>query len=650
MKITCPGCQWSAEVPDEKVPPEGVTATCKKCQTRFPVSREPVVPPAPDFSCPNCGTAQPVSDTCSHCQIIFAKYAEKQRMMESIPPAANEMPRMQGNGRPKRIASAIIGLLLVVGLFYSAEIVSAAKLLLRIQPTHARHIPGSALSVTRCNVAALFLKTGLKGATGDPVYRKLLEFGTRLYPRFDELLANPAKESGMQLAEDAYAFVESTEGRSPGVGVLFGISDRGRFAGFIQRLKAAAPATEAGVSVLKLERDGWLCWNGSFALIYTGGPRGRGKERALAIMALKKEESIVNDPLKKKWLEGRDDCLISLDLEKLAGQAPLSPLLQRSFYKPEVYRGSSLGIACNFDKGRLDIDARVSGRALIEKIGKSVAAPTREFLAGIPADTYQGFLSSRIQLGAMVDDVRQSDPEQYRRLDELVGRLTQLSLEQIAASFTGEICLVLEGISRYERTYDNPYPGSQRPPVTATETRVDGTIALGVVPDSRAVALLEGKLQEAPGSANVRRDGKIYRVDAGSGFYILADNGYLACTTRKDVALGLAERKKTAAPVMPATLLERATTATHLLELRLTPLFTALSERQPDSIALEQLKGHLAELRFTSRLEKEQAITKGELIFSDSSRNSLYQLAEMSVRIGEQKHAERQSRVTPDRP
>lgn len=73
MKITCPGCQWSAEVPDEKVPAGGVTATCRKCQTRFPVSREPAAPPIPEFSCPRCGTVQTESAACIHYQIIFAK-------------------------------------------------------------------------------------------------------------------------------------------------------------------------------------------------------------------------------------------------------------------------------------------------------------------------------------------------------------------------------------------------------------------------------------------------------------------------------------------------------------------------------------------------------------------------------------------------
>ena len=233
MKITCPTCQWSAEVPEDRIPVGGVTATCRKCQTRFSVSRVADSTPPPGFSCPKCGTAQPESAACTHCHIIFAKFAELQRIKESIPPASDEMPRSQRTSRSKGIALAVIGLLAVALLFSRAEIVSACKLFFHIQPTHARHIPKSAVTVTRSNLAAIFLKTGLKGATDDPVYRKLLEFGGRLYPHFDKLLADPVKESGIELAEDVYAFSESPDDTSFGVGVLFGISDQSRFARFL---------------------------------------------------------------------------------------------------------------------------------------------------------------------------------------------------------------------------------------------------------------------------------------------------------------------------------------------------------------------------------------------------------------------------------
>ena len=102
---------------------------------------------------------------------------------------------------------------------------------------------------------------------------------------------------------------------------------------------------------------------------------------------------------------------------------------------------------------------------------------------------------------------------------------------------------------------------------------------------------------------------------------------------------GLAERKKTDRPAMPASLLERCNGALSLLELKLSPLFAALSDSKPGDTSLEQLKNNLTELRVISRLEKDQVITRGELLFRDETRNSLYQIAKLAVTIGEIKRS-----------
>lgn len=637
VTITCPGCQWSAEVPDEKIPVDGVTATCRKCQTRFRVARSAPAIPEPDFSCPQCGTVQAVSDTCIHCKIIFAKITARRKAGQTGPPTQNETARLQSKGTSKGIVLAVTGLLfliiMIAGVIYKAEITSACKLFFHIQPRHARHIPRSALMVARTNLGAIMHKTGLHGATNDPVYKKLQEIGAKHYSRFDQLLANPVKESGIELAEDSYAFLEVQGDNTPGIGVLFGISDQNRFASFLQRLKPGAPTTEAGISFLKLDGNACLYWNNSFALIYTGDHEGTGKQRAMAIMAMDKTESIVSDPLKSKWLEGKDDCLVTVDLEKMTKLPESSHLLQNPLYKPEIYDGSSLRFALNFDKGKLEFDARVSGTALMTEISKTTAPPSKEFLAGIPADNYLGFLATRIQLAPLIEGFQQANPEAYRKANETMEMQTKSNIEQLADSFTGDLCIVLENFAR--RATDKS-PGK--------DYQADGIIAIGVKADSVAVKMLKKTLLEAPYANNVTREGKIYTIAAGSGYYLLADNGYIALSTRKEVVKGLAERKKDDKPAMPASLLERADGAVNILELKLSPIFTALSAN--DSLpgdkrdSLEQLSSHLTELRITSRQEKEQAITHGELLFNDKSKNSLNQLAELSISIGEKHFAE----------
>jgi hypothetical protein len=356
-------------------------------------------------------------------------------------------------------------------------------------------------------------------------------------------------------------------------------------------------------------------------------------------MAMKKEESIVRDPLKKRWLEGTDDCLVSVDLEKTFSQPEMSFLIKSSPYRPEIYKGSSLGIALNFVNGKAVFDARVIGAALLTEIKAINAPPSKEFLESIPADNYLIFLASHIPFAPLLERLRTAHPQQYRTADETVEKLTTANIEQLAASFTGDLGLVLEGLSRRssENSTGRQYPGNQPSLFLQGAPRAEGSIVFGVKPDSVAVRLLHRMLQEGPQARNARRDGKIYRIDSGDGYYILADNGYIAISTSRDVVTGLAERRKADKPAMPAGLLERCNGALWILEMKLSPLFAALSDSKPGDTSLEQLKNHLTELHIISRLEKDQVSTRGELLFKDESRNSLYQIAKLAVTIGDSK-------------
>lgn len=40
MRIECPGCKYFGEVPDDKIPEQGVSINCPKCKTKFQVNRE----------------------------------------------------------------------------------------------------------------------------------------------------------------------------------------------------------------------------------------------------------------------------------------------------------------------------------------------------------------------------------------------------------------------------------------------------------------------------------------------------------------------------------------------------------------------------------------------------------------------------------
>jgi len=98
MKVACPRCGWSAEVPEEKMPVEGRNATCPKCKKVFEVKREEtsalsdyiVETSTPTVNaektmldCPKCGVTQETSEICISCGIVFSKYINAQRKKEA---------------------------------------------------------------------------------------------------------------------------------------------------------------------------------------------------------------------------------------------------------------------------------------------------------------------------------------------------------------------------------------------------------------------------------------------------------------------------------------------------------------------------------------------------------------------------------------
>lgn len=90
MTVTCPGCGWSAEVPDEKIPDGGITATCRKCQAKFDVQKglntvaeQPPVSPPPTQRdtkpCPLCGEEiLSVAKKCKHCGSMLDEVIEEE--------------------------------------------------------------------------------------------------------------------------------------------------------------------------------------------------------------------------------------------------------------------------------------------------------------------------------------------------------------------------------------------------------------------------------------------------------------------------------------------------------------------------------------------------------------------------------------------
>lgn len=113
MKIACPHCGFSREVPDDQVPDRPVKVTCPKCQQGFAfdktavgaavaadpagASQQAAASEEPPTTCPACGLAQPPADSCAGCGLIYAKWAARR---DSAMPGMESLPRAEAPPGP----------------------------------------------------------------------------------------------------------------------------------------------------------------------------------------------------------------------------------------------------------------------------------------------------------------------------------------------------------------------------------------------------------------------------------------------------------------------------------------------------------------------------------------------------------------------
>jgi predicted Zn finger-like uncharacterized protein len=90
MRLVCPHCQYSKEVPADKLPARPTRVTCPGCHASFSFAVPQVQAPAsPLISCPVCHLQQPQAAACSSCGLIFAKYHPPRAAAERHPAPAS---------------------------------------------------------------------------------------------------------------------------------------------------------------------------------------------------------------------------------------------------------------------------------------------------------------------------------------------------------------------------------------------------------------------------------------------------------------------------------------------------------------------------------------------------------------------------------
>lgn len=127
MKICCPSCNFTGNVPDDKVIAQGVFATCPKCRTRFEITASPVPAPQVTVVCPKCAVSQESGDICISCGIVFSKYLKAQEMKEQAlsDPQPDLPPVHPESGQPGNkvvLLAAALSLLAAVWFFYTPHL------------------------------------------------------------------------------------------------------------------------------------------------------------------------------------------------------------------------------------------------------------------------------------------------------------------------------------------------------------------------------------------------------------------------------------------------------------------------------------------------------------------------------------------------
>lgn len=83
MQITCPHCQFSKDVDQNRIPRNPSQVECPECQRIFyfsPEEGETLEQPQPEATrqtCPSCGLEQPPGRSCVNCGIVFAFYEDQ---------------------------------------------------------------------------------------------------------------------------------------------------------------------------------------------------------------------------------------------------------------------------------------------------------------------------------------------------------------------------------------------------------------------------------------------------------------------------------------------------------------------------------------------------------------------------------------------
>jgi len=99
MRLTCPHCQFSKEIPAAQLPIAATRVSCPQCKGSFFLPQhEGAEETRPQICCPACGLSQAETAVCTSCGLIYARYRPGQGISATTEPGS---PNDDLRARPK---------------------------------------------------------------------------------------------------------------------------------------------------------------------------------------------------------------------------------------------------------------------------------------------------------------------------------------------------------------------------------------------------------------------------------------------------------------------------------------------------------------------------------------------------------------------
>jgi hypothetical protein len=340
-----------------------------------------------------------------------------------------------------------------------------------------RHIPKDAAGVLALDMKSLALKS--------MDFQEILKLENlkKMFSASDDSVSQAFRNAGIDFMNKGYVFAKGTgAGKGYGAGVV-ALSDATAFEAFIKKMNPEANvAEEGGIKVAELKDSVVVAWNKTEAIVVIA--EENGKETAVALVNLKKDESVVGQATFADVEKLEADIAFWMNLDAIQTLIPQSPYAPPT--PPMNLKDSYVTATCNFEDGQIVIDGKTYANDEMAKTYNLLKPSVKsEIVETVPGSSVIALAGFGLDMGALTTYLEsQNMLEMY---DGLVQQQTGLTAKEILAMFDGNMAVSLNGVTMMEKPSFNYMTGEQ---TMALAPDFDYSLVLGIANKETANKLL----------------------------------------------------------------------------------------------------------------------------------------------------------------